>query len=52
VYLFLVVSSCASIDFLIKRKEKKKKINNNLAIFGCVMTPPPFQDSLSQGLFL
>ena len=34
----LVVPSCTSTDFLIKRKEKKKKINNDLAIFGCVMT--------------
>ena len=25
-------------NFLIKRKEKKKKINNDLAVFGCVMT--------------
>jgi len=32
----LVVPSCTSTDFLIKRKEKKKKINNDLAIFGCV----------------
>jgi len=28
----LVVPSCVSTDFLIKRKEKKKKINNDLAI--------------------
>jgi len=32
VHLFLVVLSHASIDFLIKRKEKKKKINNDLAV--------------------
>jgi len=34
----LVVPSCTSTIFLIKRKEKKKKINNDLAVFGCVMT--------------
>jgi len=34
----LVVSSHTSTNFLIKRKEKKMKMNNNLAIFGCVMT--------------
>jgi len=33
----LVVPSHASTNFLIKRKEKEKKINNNLAVFGCVM---------------
>jgi len=27
-----------STDFLIKRKKKKKKINNDLAVFGCIMT--------------
>jgi len=34
----LVVPSYTSTNFLIKRKEKKKKMNNNLAVFGCVMT--------------
>ena len=34
----LVVPSCTSTNFLIKRKEKKMKINNGLAVFGCVMT--------------
>ena len=38
IHLLLVVPSCASTNFLIKRKEKKKKINNDLAIFGRVMT--------------
>jgi len=33
----LVVSSHTSTNFLIKRKEKKMKMNNNLAIFGCVI---------------
>ena len=43
--LLLFINSCISLlvvcistNFLIKRKEKKKKMNNNLAVFGCVMT--------------
>jgi len=33
----------------LKEKKKKKKKNNDLAVFGCVMTPPLSQDSLFQG---
>ena len=42
--LLLFINSRASLlvvhtftNFLIKRKEKKKKMNNDLAIFGCVI---------------
>jgi len=34
----LVILSCTSTIFLIKRKKMKMKINNDLAVFGCVIT--------------